>query len=197
MVITISIRINIGGYYMNYTFTSESVTIGHPDKICDYVSDLILDEALKQDPFSKMAVETTIKDDLILIYGEATTNAKIDYTNIALNALKEIGYYEEYHVIEKISKQSIEISQAVYGKDGQVNAGDQGIMFGYACDETDNYMPSPIYYAHKLAKALDNLHKENNQFGPDGKTQVSIDYEEDKVKRINTIIIFERPFSTG
>ena len=114
----------------NYYLTSESVTEGHPDKICDKISDYILDEALKQDKNSKMAVEATIKDDLILIYGEATTNAKLNYEQLAKQVLTEIGYTEEYNVIVKVNKQSIEINNAII-KD-KIMAGDQGIMFGYA-----------------------------------------------------------------
>lgn len=172
----------------NYIFTSESVTAGHPDKICDYIADSILDEALKQDKNSRMAVEATIKDDFIFIYGEANTNADIDYERIALNCLKEIGYKEEYHVYCKIGKQSSEIHNAV-DNNQELGAGDQGIMFGYACDDTDEYMPAPIYYANKLAMRLGEVQKESDILGPDGKTQVSVEYEDDKVKRIDTIVI--------
>lgn len=175
---------------MNYIFTSESVTLGHPDKICDYISDLILDEALRQDPNSKMAVEVTIKDDLILIYGEQNTKAKIDYEQIVLNAMKDIGYVEDYQVLVKVNNQSIEIANAVMKDDGNIGAGDQGIMFGYACDETDDFMPTPIYYAHKLAKRLSDFQKEDGRLGPDGKTQVSVEYDSnDNVKRIDSIVI--------
>lgn len=172
-----------------FYFTSESVTEGHPDKICDKIADSILDKALKDDPNSKMAVEATIKDDLILIYGEANTKSNIDYESIAKNVLKEIGYYENYNVIKKVTEQSVEISNAVDKNDGDVAAGDQGIMFGYACDETDEYMPAPIYYAHKLAIKLNEVQKENKCLRPDGKTQVTIKYEKAKVKSIDTIVI--------
>ena len=172
---------------MNYIFTSESVTAGHPDKICDYIADSILDEALRQDKNSRMAVEATIKDELILIYGEANTNASIDYEKIALNCLKEIGYKEDYKVILKVGQQSSEIHNAV--DSDELGAGDQGIMFGYACDETDAYMPAPIYYANKLAKRLGELQSSEHILGPDGKTQVSVEYEDGKVKRIDTIVL--------
>jgi len=174
---------------MNYIFTSESVTRGHPDKICDYISDLILDESLRQDSNSKMAVEVTIKDDFILIYGEQNTKAIIDYEGIAKKALKEIGYTEDYSVLIKVSKQSQEISSAIVNEIGEVLAGDQGIMFGYACDETESFMPAPIYYAHKLAEQLERLQRLSPFLGPDGKTQVSVEYKDDKVFRIDTIII--------
>lgn len=173
----------------NYLFTSESITEGHPDKICDQIADSILDAALTQDANSKMAVECTIKDDFVLIYGEANTNAVIDYAAIALAVIKEIGYTEEYHVTVKVNKQSNEINQAVVHGDESVGAGDQGIMFGYACDDTENYMPAAIDYAHQLAKRLSDVRRANPILKPDGKTLVSVEYENDKVKRIDTIVV--------
>ncbi len=172
----------------NYIFTSESVTAGHPDKICDYIADSILDEALTYDPNAKMAVEATIKDDLIFIYGEANTTTHLDYKAIALRCMREIGYKEDYRVLTRVSKQSLEINQAVE-KNQTICAGDQGIMFGYATDETDAYMPAPIYYANKLAKQLGDLQHQSSLLGPDGKTQVSIEYENDQVKRIDSIVV--------
>ena len=174
---------------MKYYFTSESVTEGHPDKICDKIADKILDTALEKDQNSKMAVEATIKDNLILIYGEAKTKAKLDYEKIAKEVVKEIGYDEEFQVIQKISTQSTEINQAVQ-KD-KICAGDQGIMFGYATNETNTFMPMPIYYAHKLARQLTKVRKEdkNSPLKPDGKTQVTIEYENNKPTRIDTIIV--------
>jgi len=177
------------GGYMKYFFTSESVTEGHPDKICDKIADKILDTALKEDKYSKMAVEATIKDDLILIYGESKTNAHINYEKIAKNVIKEIGYQEEFNVITKISEQSTEINKAV--EKNKICAGDQGIMFGYATNETKAYMPMPIYYAHLLAKQLTKIRKEdkNSPLKPDGKTQVTVEYINNKPIRIDTIII--------
>ncbi|MCD8029063.1 MAG: methionine adenosyltransferase [Erysipelotrichaceae bacterium] len=172
----------------NYIFTSESVTAGHPDKICDYIADSILDEALSDDPNAKMAVEATIKDDLIFIYGEANTTAHLDYKSIALRCMKEIGYHEDYRVLTRVSKQSMEINHAVE-KNQVICAGDQGIMFGYATDETEAYMPAPIYYANKLAKRLGDLQHQSSMLGPDGKTQVSVEYENDQVKRIDSIVV--------
>ena len=174
---------------MKYLFTSESVTEGHPDKICDKIADKILDSALAQDKYSKMAVEATIKDDLILIYGEAKTKAKLNYEEIAKEVLKDIGYDEEFNIMTKISEQSVEINSAVV-KD-KVCAGDQGIMFGYATIETPTLIPLPIYYANKLAKQLTDTRKsdKNSPLKPDGKTQVTVEYEDDVPKRIDTIII--------
>ena len=170
-----------------YYFTSESVTSGHPDKICDYIADSILDEAIRQDPNAHMAVEATIKDDLIFIYGEAGTTATINYEEIAKNVLKEIGYPEEYQVITKVNKQSSEINNAVAHE--EIAAGDQGIMFGYANDETDNYMPYAIDCAHKLAKQLEIVRRQGTVLGPDGKTQVTVEYDNNKLKRIDTIVV--------
>ena len=170
-------------------FTSESVTEGHPDKICDKISDYILDEALRQDKTSKMAVEATIKDDLILIYGEASTKAKLDYEKLAKEVLKDIGYTEEYHVIVKVSSQSKEINSAV-AKD-KLMAGDQGIMFGYATNETKELMPLPIILSNKLAYRLSEVRKKDKDSPllPDGKVQVTIEYQNNIPKRIDTIII--------
>ena len=172
-----------------YYFTSEAVTEGHPDKICDGISDYILDEALRQDKNSKMAVEATIKDDLIFIYGEANTKANLDYEALAKQVLKNIGYEEEYQVMIKVSNQSPEINKAV--EQDTIKAGDQGIMFGYACRDTDELMPMPIMLANKLAQQLTYVRKMNQNplLKPDGKTQVTVEYINDKVSRVDTIVI--------
>ena len=174
---------------MKKFITSESVTEGHPDKICDKVSDKILDTALEQDKNSKMAVECTIKDNLILIYGEATTKAKLDYESIAKSVLKDIGYEEEFEVITKVGEQSKEIKNAVESK--ELGAGDQGIMFGYATNETEELMPLPSLIANKLTYQLAKVRKEdkNSPLKPDGKSQVTVEYENNIPKRIDTIVI--------
>lgn len=174
---------------MKRIITSESVTEGHPDKICDKVSDKILDTALEYDKNSKMAVECTIKDNTIFIYGEATTKANLDYETISKWVLKDIGYEEEFNVIVKVSKQSNEINKAVDKE--EIGAGDQGIMFGYATNETKEYMPLPSLLANKLTMQLTRVRKEdpNSPLKPDGKSQVTIEYEDNIPKRIDTLII--------
>lgn len=179
-----------------YLFTSESVTEGHPDKICDLISDTILDECLKQDENSRVAVETFISNDTIDIAGQITTKAVINAENIARNVLKQIGYdssetgidYRTCRVNVNITKQSHEIAQGV----DIGGAGDQGIMFGYACDdETKSYMPFTIDMAHLLAKKLTEVRKKEIIKGlrPDGKTQVTVEYENDKPIRVDTVLI--------
>ena len=171
----------------DYFFTSESVTDGHPDKMCDQIADAILDEAMRQDPQSHMAVEATIKDDLVLVYGEAKTKAKLNYEKIAKQVIADIGYTEDYRVIVEVSGQSMEIDEAV--AHDTVSAGDQGMMFGYACNDTADYMPAPIYYAHKLARQLKKYRSQDSRIRPDGKTQVTVEYRNDRVFRIDTIVV--------
>ncbi len=171
-----------------YYFTSESVTDGHPDKICDQIADAILDEALSQDKQSKIAVEATIKDDFVLVYGEANTKATINYEQIARNVIRDIGYMEDFEVLVKVSNQSSEINTAVTSQETTA-AGDQGIMFGYASNETESYMPLAIDLAHKLSKQLSDIKKEVPWLKPDGKTQVTVAYENGIPQYVHTIVV--------
>lgn len=173
---------------MKKLFTSESVTDGHPDKICDLIADTILDEILSKDRNAKVAVEASIKDDMIIIFGETSyQDDDIEYSKIAKAVLRNIGYLENYQTFIMVGNQSAEINHAV-ANDG-VSAGDQGIMYGYATDETNAYMPMPIYYAHKLTYALKELREKDLRIRPDGKSQVTVEYEDDVPKRIDTIVI--------
>lgn len=173
---------------MRKFFTSEAVTEGHPDKICDKISDRILDEALKQDANSHMAVEATIKDDLILVYGEATTKAKLDYEKIAKWVLKDIGYNEKYNVMVKVSNQSEEIANKVSQE--ETMAGDQGIMFGYACRDTEELMPLPIMLANKICKRLADYRRDGASFLlPDGKSQVTVEYVDNKPVSVTEVVV--------
>ena len=179
----------------NYYFTSESVTEGHPDKLCDSISDAVLDACLKQDPNSRVAIETFATNDNITIAGQLTTTAQVNIEELARNKIKEIGFdnketdldYRNCKIITDITKQSPDIALGV----DVGGAGDQGIMFGYACDETESYMPYAIDMAHKLSKRLTEVRKEGivEILRPDGKTQVTVEYEGDKPKRIETILI--------
>lgn len=172
---------------MKKIITSESVNIGHPDKTCDFIADSFLDCALSQDKNAQMAVECAIKDNKLFVYGEATTTAVIDYEKIAKEALKFVGYENDFDVILQISEQSPDINQAVVKE--KLCANDQGMCYGYATNETKEYMPLPIILAHKLMKQYDNFRRQSNDFFADAKSQVSVEYENDIPIKIKTVLI--------
>lgn len=167
--------------------TSESVNIGHPDKTCDTIADAFLDEALRQDPESQMAVECAIKNDKLFVYGEATTKAKIDYDKIAREILKDIGYDCDFQIIKEISEQSLDINRAVVKK--HLCANDQGMMFGYATNETAECMPLPILVAHKIMRRYEDFRRKNGGFFADAKCQVSVKYDGRKPIAFDTILV--------
>ena len=196
----------------NYIFTSESVTEGHPDKVCDMISDAILDACMEQDPMSRVACETTACTGFVLICGEITTKAKVDYEKIARDTIREIGYTdpsmefddETSTVLVRLDEQSADIAmgvdKALEARENKMTeeqleatgAGDQGMMFGYASNETESYMPYPIYLAHKLSKKLAEVRKNGTlpYLRPDGKTQVSVEYDENsKPCRLEAVVL--------
>jgi S-adenosylmethionine synthetase len=189
----------------NYIFSSESVGEGHPDKVCDTISDAVLDACLAQDPRSRVACETYAKSNLVVVGGEITTKAKLDFSEIARVAIREIGYTHDddvFHadkvlIMNAITSQSPDIAQGVDAKaaDGketaEQGAGDQGLMFGYACTETPELMPAPIMYAHQLGRELTRVRKTGRVewLRPDAKSQVSVQYENDQPVRITNVVV--------
>ncbi|MBQ8451199.1 MAG: methionine adenosyltransferase [Clostridia bacterium] len=172
---------------MKKIFTSESVNMGHPDKTCDILADAFLDAALSQDKDAQMAVECAIKNDKLFIYGEATTTAKIDYEKIAREVLADVGYENKFEIIKEISIQSPDINQAVVS--GELHANDQGMVFGFATNETKEFMPLPILIAHKLMMEYDKYRRANENYHSDAKSQVSVEYDGEKPVRIDTVLI--------
>ncbi len=186
----------------NYLFTSESVSEGHPDKVADQISDAILDAILAQDPYSRVACETLVTTGMALIAGEITTSAWVDMPDVVRQTIKEIGYnssdmgfdWQSCAVMTSIDKQSSDIAQGVdegTGIDLDQGAGDQGLMFGYACNETEVLMPLPIYLAHRLTKQQSNIRKNKvlPWLRPDAKSQVTIQYEGNKPRRIEAVVL--------
>ena len=167
--------------------TAESVNIGHPDKTCDIIADAFLDEALRRDPNAQMAVECAIKDDLLMIYGEVTTSAKVDYIGIAGEVLKQVGYSKPFRIMQQISEQSPDIAQAV--KREELRANDQGIVYGYATNETPEFLPLPLVIAHKLMRRYEIFRQGRNDFFADAKSQVSIEYDGNKPTGIVSILV--------
>jgi S-adenosylmethionine synthetase len=192
-------------------FTSESVTEGHPDKICDQISDAVLDEILSKDPAARVACETTVTTGMALVMGEITTDCYVDIPKVVRSTIKDIGYdnaeigfdYKTCAVLTTIDEQSpdiaIGVDKAYESRTGEmdeneieaIGAGDQGLMFGYACDETPELMPMPISLAHKLTRRLSQVRKEGilKYLRPDGKSQVTVEYDGDKVVRVDTIVV--------
>ena len=194
---------------MKRFFTSESVTEGHPDKVCDRIADSILDELLKQDKFARSAVECCAAYDTLFITGEVTANATVDYEAVARKAIKDIGYdfggfaYDKCKIVARVHGQSQDIARGVndsvehrsagerIDKYDEVGAGDQGMMFGYACRETEELMPMPVMLSHKLARKLTQVRKEGtlSYLRPDGKTQVTVEYEGKTPVRVDAVVV--------
>jgi S-adenosylmethionine synthetase len=183
-------------------FTSESVSMGHPDKVADQISDAILDALLAQDPQSRVACETMVTTGMAVIAGEITTSARIDYPDIVRSTIKRIGYTDDAYgingdtcaVLVSLDRQSPDISQGVSEGEGlhkEQGAGDQGLMFGYACDETEGLMPFPIHYSHRLVERLADLRQSGEMawLRPDSKSQVTVEYEGGRPVRVHTVVI--------
>src|ERR1700704_5694949 len=178
-----------------FLFTSESVTEGHPDKIADQVSDAVLDAVLKEDPMGRVACETLVTTGLVMLAGEITTKAVLDYSDIARGVIRDVGYTrakygfdaETCAVVSSLKRQSPDIAMGV----DTGGAGDQGLMFGFACDETDELMPLPIMLAHKLVERLSQMRRQGivNFLRPDGKSQVTVEYHGDRPVRVDTVVI--------
>ncbi|MBU2780985.1 methionine adenosyltransferase, partial [Acidithiobacillus caldus] len=186
----------------NYLFTSESVSEGHPDKVADQISDAILDAILAQDPYGRVAAETLITTGLIVLAGEITTTAQLDYADVARQTVRRIGYdssemgfdWASCAVVQTLGKQSPDIAQGVdegRGLDLDQGAGDQGLMFGYACDETDVLMPTPIYFAHRLTERQALVRKDGRLpwLRPDAKSQVTVRYEGSRPVAIDAVVL--------
>ncbi len=183
-----------------HLFTSESVTEGHPDKVCDQISDAILDDLLAQDPHSRVACETLVTTGLVLIAGEITSQGYSEFQKVVRETVKEIGYvkaaygfdYETCSVLASIHEQSVDIALGVNeDEEHEQGAGDQGLMFGYACRETEELMPTPIMFAHRLTRRLSQVRRSNllDFLRPDGKSQVTIEYEAQSPKRVDAVVI--------
>ena len=186
-------------------FTSESVTEGHPDKIADKISDSILDEMLLGDKLSRVGCETLVTTNFVCVTGEVTTNSRVNIDKVIRDTIKEIGYisddigfnYNTCKILNKIHEQSPDISQGVtsgMGLDKEQGAGDQGMMFGYAINETETLMPAPIYYAHKLTKKMTEVRQQKllDYIYPDGKSQVTIEYNDGKPTNVNNIVLAQQ-----